>query len=311
MTAGLPKDIRKITLLVLVSTIILVFASAGLAEGVQTPSTTLDDVLTLVTQNEYLSPTQQTLLTSSLTSAVTSGALTIDQALALVDLSGLENVTDAAETPVITHVLCIILDALASGEISPEQASTYMADTVESGTLSALKDLTQAETPMGIENSISEFGATEGYEQEAIDTVLAKVDELVVAGVPSGIALRVARDLLRAGLDPDQIATELDRLETSIAEEGTSPGKAANEITSQGQHQNQNQEEEMNQNTNQGKNEEPEDENEENQNGPSGNGKNNSTPNKGNSDNGKNGSSSSGNSSKGNSGNSGNKGGKN
>ena len=311
MIAGLPNDIRRITLFVLVPTIILVFALPGLAEDVHTPSTTLDDVLTLVTQNEYLSPTQQTLLTSSLTSAVTSGALTIDQALALVDLSGLENVTDAAETPVITHALCIILDALASGEISPEQASTYMADTVESGTLSALKDLTQAETPMGIENSISEFGATEGYEQEAIDTVLAKVDELVVAGVPSGIALRVARDLLRAGLDPDQIATELDRLETSIAEEGTSPGKAANEITPQGQHQNQNQEEEMNQNTNQGKNEEPEDENEENQNGPSGNGKNNSTPNKGNSDNGKNGSSSSGNSSKGNSGNSGNKGGKN
>ena len=311
MIAGLPNGIRKITLFVLVPTIILVFALLGLAEDVHTPSTTLDDVLTLVTQNEYLSPTQQTLLTSSLTSAVTSGALTVDQALALVDLSGLENVTDAAETPVVTHALSIILDALASGEISPEQASMYMSDTVASGTLSALKDLTQAETPMGIENSISKFGTTEGYEQEAIDTVLAKVDELVVAGVPSGIALRVAKDLLRAGLDPDQIAAELDRLETSIAEEGTSPGKAANEITPQGQHQNQNQEEEMNQNTNQGKNEEPEDENEENQNGPSGNGKNNSTPNKGNSDNGKNGSSSSGNSSKGNSGNSGNKGGKN
>jgi len=311
MIAGLPNDIRRITLFVLVPTIILVFALLGLAEDVHTPSTTLDDVLTLVTQNDYLSPTQQTLLTSSLTSAVTSGALTVDQALALVDLSGLEGVTDAAETPIVTHALSIILDALASGEISPEQASAYMVDTVASSTLSALKDLTQAETPMGIENSISKFGTTEGYEQEAIDTVLAKVDELVVAGVPSGIALRVAKDLLRAGLDPDQIAAELDRLETSIAEEGTSPGKAANEVTPQGQHQNQNQEEEMNQNTNQGKNDEPEDENEENQNGSSGNGKNNSSPNKGNSDNGNNGSSSSGNSSKGNSGNSGNKGGKN
>jgi len=312
MIAGLPNDIGKITLLVLVSTIVLVFALPALAEDVQTPSTTLDDVLTLVTQNEYLSPTQQTLLTSALTSAVTSGALTVDQALALVDLSGLEDVTDVAETPVLTHALSIILNALASGEISPEQASTYMADTVESSTLSALKDLTQAETPMGIKNSISKLGTTEGYEQEAIDTVLAKVDELVVAvSVPSGIALRVAKDLLRAGLDPDQIAAELDRLETSIAEEGTSPGKAANEVTPQGQHQNQNQEEEMNQNTNQGKNDEPEDENEENQNGSSGNGKSSSSPNKGNSNNGNNGSSSNGNSSKGNSGNSGNKGGKN
>lgn len=309
MIVGLPNDIRKITLLVLVSTIILVFALPALAEDVQTPSATLDDVLTLVTQNDYLSPAQQTLLTSALTSAVTSGALTVDQALALVDLSGLEDVTDAAKTPVLTHALSIILNALALGEISLEQASTYIADTVESGTLSALKDLTQAETPMGIENSISKLGMTEGYEQEAIDTVLAKVDELVVAGVPSGIALRVVKDLLRAGLDPEKIIAELDRLETSIAEEGTSPGKAANEVTPQGQ--NQNQEEEMNQSTNQGKNDEPEDENEENQNGSSGNGKSSSSPNKGNSNNGNNGSSSNGNSSKGNSSNSGNKGGKN
>ncbi len=314
MTAGLPNDIRRITLFVLVPTIILVFALLGLAEDVHTPSTTLDDVLTLVTQNDYLSPTQQTLLTSSLTSAVTSGALTVDQALALVDLSGLENVTDAAETPIVTHALSIILDALASGEISPEQASAYMVDTVASGTLSALKDLTQAETPMGIENSISKFGTTEGYEQEAIDTVLAKVDELVVAGVPSGIALRVAKDLLRAGLDPEKIIAELDSLETSIAEEGTSPGKAANEVTPQGQHQNQNQEEEMNQNTNQGKNDEPENEDEENQNGSSGNGKSSGSPKNENSNNSTNGSAGNGNNggngSNGNSGNAGTKGGK-
>lgn len=314
MIAGLPKDIRKITLFVLVSTIILVFALPGLAEDVQTPSTTLDDVLRLVTQNDYLSPTQQTLLTSSLTSALTSGALTVDQALALVDLSGLENVTDAAETPVVTHALSIILDALASGEISPEQASTYIADTVESGTLSALKDLTQAETPMGIEFSISKLGTTEGYEQEAIDTVLAKVDELVGAGVPSGIALRVAKDLLRAGVDPEKIIAELDRLETSIADAGTSPGKAANEVTPQGQHQNQNQEEEVNQNTNQGKNDEPENENEENQNGSSGSGKSSGSPKNGNSNNSTNGSAGNGNNggkdSNGNSDNAGTKGGK-
>ena len=79
MIAGLPNNIRKATLFVLVLSILLVFALPGLAEDVQTPSTTLDDVLTLVTQNGYLSPTQQTLLTSSLTSAITSGALTPDE----------------------------------------------------------------------------------------------------------------------------------------------------------------------------------------------------------------------------------------
>ncbi|MEA3239819.1 MAG: hypothetical protein U9Q94_08615 [Candidatus Bipolaricaulota bacterium] len=309
MIAGLPNDIRKITLFVLVSTILLVFALPGLAEDVQTPSTTLDDVLTFVTQNDYLSPTQQTLLTSSLTSAVTSGALTVDQALALVDLSGLEDVTDAAETPVVTRVLSIILDALASGEISPEQASTYMADTVESGTLSTLKDLTQAETPMGIENSISNLGGSEGYEQEAIDTVLAKVDELVAAGVPSGIALRVVKDLLGAGLDPEKIIAELDGLETSIADAGTSPGKAANEVAPKGQNQ-----EEVNQNTNQGKNDEPENEDKENQNGSSGNGKSSGSPENENSNNSTNGSAGNGNNggdgSNGNSGNAGTKGGK-
>ena len=307
MIAGLPNNIRKATLFVLVLSILLVFALPGLAEDVQTPSTTLDDVLTLVTQNGYLSPTQQTLLTSSLTSAITSGALTPDEALALVDLSGLEDVTDAAETPVVTHALSIILDALASGEIDPEQASTYMVDTVASGTLSALKDLMETETSAGIQNSISNLAESEGYEQEAIDTVLAKVDELVADGVPSGIALRVAKDLLEAGLDPDEIIAELDGLETSIADAGTSPGKAANEVAPQGQNKNQNQEEEVNQNTNQGENDEPE--NEKNQNGSSGNGKSSGSPGNGNTDNSGNGSSGSGNGG-GNSGNSGSKGGK-
>jgi|GEM_PF-992817 hypothetical protein len=309
MIAGLPNNIRKATLFVLVLSILLVFALPGLAEDVQTPSTTLDDVLTLVTQNGYLSPTQQTLLTSSLTSAITSGALTPDEALALVDLSGLEDVTDAAETPVVTHALSIILDALASGEIDPEQASTYMVDTVASGTLSALKDLMETETSAGIQNSISNLAESEGYEQEAIDTVLAKVDELVADGVPSGIALRVAKDLLEAGLDPDEIIAELDGLETSIADAGTSPGKAANEVAPQGQNKNQNQEEEVNQNTNQGENDEPENENEKNQNGSSGNGKSSGSPGNGNTDNSGNGSSGSGNGG-GNSGNSGSKGGK-
>ena len=58
MIAGLPNNIRKATLFVLALSILLVFALPGLAEDVQAPSTTLDDVLTLVTQNDYLSPTQ-------------------------------------------------------------------------------------------------------------------------------------------------------------------------------------------------------------------------------------------------------------
>ena len=304
MIAGLPNSFGKVTLFLLVSTILLSLALPSLAEDVQTPSTTLDDVLMIITLNEYLSPTQETLLTSSLTSAITSGALTPDQALALMDLSGLEDVADDTQTPLLTHALSIIFDALASGNIDPDQASTYLSDTVASGTLSALKDLTETETPMGIENSISKLGTSEGYDQDAIDIVLAKVDELVAVGVPSGIALRVAKDLLEAGLDPEEIVAELDRLETSIVADGTSPGKAANEVTPQGQ--NQNQEEEMNQNTNQGKNDEPENENEENQNGSSDNGKSSGSLENGNSNNGTNGSAGSGN----NGGNAGTKGGK-
>lgn len=309
MIAGLPNNIGKVALFVLASTILLALALPGLAEDVQTSSTTLDDVLTLITQNEYLSPTQETLFTSSLTAAVTSGALTPDQALALVDLSGLESVTDATQTSLLTHALSILFDAVASGDIDPDQASTYLVDTVASGSLSALKDLTETETPMGIENAISKLGTTEGYDQEALDTVLAKVDELVAAGVPSGVALRVARELIRTGLDPEEILAELDRLETSISDDGTSPGKAANEVTPQGQ--NQNQEEEMNQNSNKGKNDEPEKENEENQNGSSGNDKSSGSPKNGNSNSGNNGSGNSGgNSSNGKSGNAGTKGGK-
>ncbi len=253
MIAGLPNNIRRAVLFVLASTILLALALPGLAEDVQTPSTTLDDVISLITQNENLSPAQETLLTSSITSVVTSGALTVDQALALVDLSGLADVTAAAQTPLVTNALSIVLDAVTTGDIDSDQASAYLADTIASGSLSALKDLTGTKTPMGIHTAISKLGASDGYDQEASDAVLAKVDELVAADVPPGIALRVARQLLKAGLDADEIIAQLDSLETSIVNDENAPGKAANEVTPQEQNKNQNQEAEMNQN-NKGKN---------------------------------------------------------
>jgi len=312
MIAGLPNSSGKIALLVLATVGLLAFALPVFSEDVQTTSATLDDLLTIVAQNGYISPEQETLLYSSFTSAVTSGVLTPDQALDLWDLSGLGGVTDATETPVLTHALSIILAALTDGEIDLEQAFTYLADTADIGTLSALKDLVETKTPDGIQNSISNLGESEGYDQVAIDTVLADVDELVAAEVPPGIALRVVNNLLRAGLSPDETVDELDRLQTAIVDGGTSPGRAANEVTDQGQNKNQNQnrEEEMNQNSNQGQNEEPEQENEENQNGSSGNGKSSGSPEKGSADNGSNGPSSSGNASKGNTGNAVAKGGK-
>lgn len=294
MIAGLPNNIGKVALFVLASTILLALALPGLAEDVQTSSTTLDDVLTLITQNEYLSPMQETLFTSSLTAAVTSGALTPDQALALVDLSGLESVTDATQTSLLTHALSILFDAVASGDIDPDQASTYLVDTVASGTLSSLKDLAGAETPTGVHTAISQCGAHEHYAQEAIDAVLAKVDQIMAADVPPGIALRVARELIRAGLEPTQILAELDSLAASITEEGTPPGKTANAVTSKGQNPKQ----DMNQNNNQGKSDKSE------------NGKKQNSSPGSNKATGKvsSGSSGNGNGSKGNSGNAGNKG---
>ena len=308
MIAGLPNSFGKVAVFVLASIVVSVLALPLLAEGVQTPSTTLSDVLTLITQNQYLSSEQQTLLTSSLTAAVTSGALTADQALSLVNLSGLENINDATQAPLLTQALSIVLDALTSGDIDPDQASTYLTDAVTAGSLSALRDLTGIGTPTGIHTAISKFGSSENYDQDAIDEVLSKVDELVAADVPPGIALRVARALLRAGLPADEIIAQLDQLETSINEDGTSPGKAANEVTPQGKNKDQNQEAEMNQNGNQGKDDEPK--NEKGQDGSSGSGKSNGSPKKGKSDKGDNASSGSGNGA-GKSGNSGNKGGKN
>jgi len=185
----------------------------------------------------------------------------------------LGDLTDATETPVLTHALSSTLDALTAGEIDLEQGFAYLADNAAGVTLSALKDLLQTDTPDGIQNSISNLGQSEGYDRAALEAVLAEVDRLAAAEVPPGIAQRGVNDLLRAGLTQDE-----------IVDGGTSPGKAANEVTDQCQNmnQNENQEDEMNQNRNQGQNEEPEQEDEENQNGSSGSGKGSGSQGKGN-----------------------------
>ncbi len=264
MTAGLRRHISTIAI-ILAFLIGCMFAVAVSAEDVQSGSTTLATLIELITQNDSLSLEQQSLLVSSVSDAVNSGLVTSDDALSLLTVSGVGTASED-EASFLTQALSIVLDAIAAGTIDPDQASAYLSQSLETGSLDPLAALTGEGAPDGIHNAISKFATASEYDEAAIGVILNKVDELAAADVPPGIALRVVKNLIAAGYTSEEIVTQLDQLLSSI-DEGASPGTAANEVTTQGKNKDQHQEQEMNQNANQQKNEEPEKENEHNQNG--------------------------------------------
>jgi len=267
MTAELPK--RKSLILVL-----LLFVLYGFAEfGQDTPllPTDTDPLLGFierVTALTVLSDEQKTALIDSAATIVDDMRFTADDATALLDRLGLDQLGEGGDPqPLVDALLTVFSEVGSEGGLDPQGALLRLDELI------ATQSVTESVTPEGIRNAIS--NAAGNYSGD-LDALLAQIDRLIFEGVPPGIVLRVVKDGLRSeeGVDLDAWLTDLG---TAILVDGVSPGLAANAITGKGQSKHQ--EKENNQNANRGKNDEPENEKEQNQNNSPGNSRENSNKN--------------------------------
>ncbi len=215
---------RTTWLIVVLALLSLCFVSTVYGQDEQTPSLTLEDVITVVTGNDLLSPGQQVMLTYSITVAVTNGTVTPDEAFSLIALSGLDSLTEHHRIGFVVQVLDIIFDALADGTIGFDEATGYLSTAVENYNMAGLAPLLPKEDAVGIDNAISNLAASRGYAEEAIQKILSKIDELMEADVPHGLIARTVKDLINAGATPDEIIAQLEVLKASFVE-NAGPGK--------------------------------------------------------------------------------------
>ena len=228
MIAGLPKFSPVVLTLLLIASI-----SIGLvAQETQTESVVPEEIISLIDSNPLLDEAQREALLLSLEAAIgfDPDLITADAVAGLLDTLGWTALEDPEDLGDALELLQTVLSGASIGEITDLE-----------GALATL--LADAETPDGVLNAIGKAAADMGDEEAA--SLLAKATDLMVAGLPPGIVLRVTKDGIRDGLSAEVILAMLDELQTAMAD-GESAGNAANEVTGQGQ--NKHQDEEQNQN---------------------------------------------------------------
>jgi len=194
-----------------------VSGAASLAQGVQTPSATLETVISLVEQSPYVSEKQAAVLSTFFAAAVEQGALTPDQALALLGVVGWgELEEDGAGFAV--RALELALMALTAGDAPYDEVLSALSQAAESGELGPMVSGNEAALP-GI------FTSLMGPAEEMSVNFWVEVEELVFSGLPPGIVARTARQLLRSGASEEEVLTAVESLAEGVAE-GLPPGKA-------------------------------------------------------------------------------------
>jgi len=267
MTAELPK--RKPHILVLFLLVLYGFAVFGQdAPLLPIETDPLLGFIGRVTALTVLSDEQKTALIDSAATIVDDVRFTADDATALLDRLGLDQLGEGGDPqPLVDALLTVFSEVGSEGGLDPQGALLRLEELI------AAQSVPESVTPEGIRNVIT--NAAGNYSGD-LDALLAQIDRLIFEGVPPGIVLRVVKDGLRSeeGVELDAWLTDLG---TAILVDGVSPGLAANAITGKGQSKHQ--EKENNQNANRGKNDEPENEKEQNQNNSPGNGRGNSNKN--------------------------------
>ena len=267
MTAELPK--RKPHILVLFLLVLYGFAVFGQdAPLLPIETDPLLGFIGRVTALTVLSDEQKTALIDSAATIVDDVRFTADDATALLDRLGLDQLGEGGDPqPLVDALLTVFSEVGSEGGLDPQGALLRLEELI------AAQSVPESVTPEGIRNVIT--NAAGNYSGD-LDALLAQIDRLIFEGVPPGIVLRVVKDGLRSeeGVELDAWLTDLG---TAILVDGVSPGLAANAITGKGQSKHQ--EKENNQNANRGKNDEPENEKEQNQNDSPGNGRGNSNKN--------------------------------
>jgi hypothetical protein len=225
---------------------VVLLGGLAFAQEVQTDSLTLDDLIAIIYANEALGDDQKTVLDNGFTSVVEEGYLSVEEALALLDVAGAESwttETPAEDVAFVVEALELVLTALHNGRIDPEGALQSLADVMASGSLNDLKDaLAEWVTPEGISNVIGREAFAAGLEGDALKDLLDRANLLIADGVPPGIVVRIIKDKLRTAAESEDgdLATEalttLNDLYSAVVDEGLPPGQAANKIQGKGKY---------------------------------------------------------------------------
>jgi hypothetical protein len=230
------KPSTATTLTVIVGVLALLCSAPALGQEVQTDSYTLPGAASIVEGcTAFTDPTQ---LLDLLETAGTGGILTDEEAIAILTAAGTLGLdgTDPELASEVEAALVMVLNALNAGIVDPEGAVTALTVAMgEESPLDALAMLLDEQaTPPGIRNAIWNAAMRMGDVQTDSGTLFAQIELAVQAGVPPGIVVRVAKDALRSGLDPE---AQIALVAALMAEDETSPGQAANGATGKGKGQ--------------------------------------------------------------------------
>lgn len=202
---------------------------------VQTSSTVLQPVFDLIDANINADSADRASLAASFENAVTLEVLSVEQALAMLELVQWETLVDAEALANASEAIQTILADFTSGLLTGDPLAELV------------RLLDMLATPAGTLVAIGKAGASE--------EILDQVSSIVASGVPPGILVRITKEGIRDGLSMEEIAAQLDALIAAIAEEGEgSWGQIANDVAGDGEYQDQEQNENID------GNEEPEEE---------------------------------------------------
>ncbi|MCK4570729.1 hypothetical protein KAT84_02145 [Candidatus Bipolaricaulota bacterium] len=230
------KRIKVSTISLLVGVLVLSLGVVALGEEVQTDSHTLPGAAGIVEGCGAF--TEQALLLDLLETAGAGGFLTDEQAMQILTVAGVQSLdgSDPEGEAIVQSALIMVLNAINASMIDAEGAVSVLAVALEEGApleaLAALLD--EQATPPGTLNAIWNAAVKAGYVQTDSGTLFAQIEIAVQTGTPPGIIVRVAKDALRSGLDPDE---QISLLVELLAVEETSPGQAANQATGKGKNE--------------------------------------------------------------------------
>lgn len=221
---------RKAGLVGLVMCFLLTAHGLLSAQELQTPSTTLEDVVTVVQGNPNVSEKQIQVLTAFLTTAIEQGAITPEQALQLLGTVGWTELADGAGFAVRALELALI--ALTTEGASFDEILAELTDIAESGELGPLA------SEMGPGNSLPALATAllrgKGAGEFAPE-LLAAIEDAVSSGVPPGQVIHTVRSL--RGASGEELLAAVEHLKDQISA-GVPPGQALGH----GQNEEQNEE---------------------------------------------------------------------
>lgn len=236
--AGLPRSGMRLWLaaflLIVVSTVV-----HAQAVDEQTPSDTLQPLFDAIALNAYATSEQTASLVASFSNVIVAQKLTVEQAVAMLALVSWGTLPDAETTTRACGAVLSVLQGIAAGSITDDP-------------LVALAELLAGlVTPAGVRNAIANAGGSEA--------LLEQVDDLVAAGVPPGILVRLTKQSFHDGVDEATIVLLLDELGATAT--GDAWGQVVNAVLGVGANKHQDREENQNQNKNTDGEEEEEEQN--------------------------------------------------